>query len=106
MQEMRLNLDLSGASDQINGLADSMLKRFPGGVPDHLVQEFLGLGSDVVVGDLVTALGADGSLEATCPVRLGGRFENLAAAMRATEGDRLSHASDCTAIKGLNETQT
>ena len=63
--EVRLEFDCSDASDQIHELITLALSRFPDGIPDHLVYGILSMSSDLLLGDFVTAVSADGSLKVT-----------------------------------------
>ena len=66
---------------------ESALARFPGSIPDQIASEFLQLGDDLIVGDGVTAVLADGTIEVLYTPRFGGRFEDLIAAAGALEID-------------------
>jgi hypothetical protein len=91
--EIRLEFDCSLAFDQIHDLVTLALARFPEKIPDQLVSDILGMSSDLILGDFVTAVRADGSLKITCPCRLGGSFESLTAALRTSERDWIGHLS-------------
>jgi hypothetical protein len=81
----RLEFDTEAISDQVAGVVDSMAFKFPEGVPDELVGEFLGLASEVTLGETTATIGADGTLQITCALWLGNGLERFASAVRAFE---------------------
>lgn len=81
MQEIRLVLDFSQVESQLLMLSE---------LPNHVINNLLGLGFEIVLGEFTSAVSVDGPIEVTCPVRLDGCFEGFAATLRTPEGD-ISH---------------
>lgn len=89
-QLVRVRIDASTVQVQLDklqpvlaGLSGSALAQASEKVLDYLH----GLGSDVLLGDRVSAPCADGTVEILQPLHLGRGFEDLLSALRAGEVD-------------------
>jgi hypothetical protein len=91
MKEIRLRFDVAVMEDRIANLTGLVLAKFPEGVPEHLFGDLRSLGSDLVFGDLESAVGTDSVIEILYPMRFGARLEDFASTLGATERDRLRH---------------
>lgn|ERR1700690_496892 len=96
----RVLLDVEVLKTQIDTLMDLALSRFPDGVPDEFIHNLLGLGSEILFGESVSALGTDGVSEITFRLQFGSRFEDFLSALRAVEGKSwVRHRLNSTAVK-------
>lgn len=61
---------------------------FPDGIPEHLVDDVLGLCSDVVFREMTTTTGADGTVHVVFALGLDWNLERLTSATGALERNR------------------
>ena len=91
MRKICLKFDVSEMEAQTERVVELAFSKFPKGIPETLIGELLEVRNDLLLGDFVSALNADGSIEVLCPVRFGTSIENLAATIGALKRDGLGH---------------
>jgi len=101
MTLISLAFDTSEISNEINRTLEPLAATFPDGVPDEILGYFLGLSSDIVLGELSTASGTDGGTsKVTCALRFGSSLEQFASALRTLKRDDV--LAFCHAMPSLN----
>ncbi|HEY1183501.1 MAG TPA: hypothetical protein VGE89_04895 [Bryobacteraceae bacterium] len=84
----RLSIDCQPLKNQL----DAMVSLFPPeSIPDQFIHDLGSMGLQVIFGESTTTLGTDGVLEIRQAVRLSGCLEDIAATLRASIRDSISH---------------
>ena len=91
-----LTFDASEAMTQGAQLSESLLRLFPEGVPNDLVENIRRLLSDVVLCDGGTTTGTDGIGKRLIRLRFGDGYENVMTALRTGKISDLVHAANNT----------